>query len=57
MAEKPRTVPVKALATTGLELLGVGALTAAGWLLIGMAGVLVVLGSAALALSYSLSRR
>lgn len=57
MAEKPRTVPVKALATTGLELLGVGALTAAGWLLVGTAGVLVVLGSAALALSYSLSRR
>lgn len=57
MAEKPRTVPVRALATTGLELFGVGALTAAGWLLVGTAGVLVVLGSAALALSYSLSRR
>lgn len=57
MAGKPRTVPVRALATTGLELLGVGALTASGWLLLGTAGVLAVLGSAALALSYALTRR
>lgn len=57
MAEKPRTVPVKALATTGLELFGVGALTVAGWLLVGAAGALAVLGCAALALSYALTRR
>lgn len=57
MAEKPRTVTVKGLATTGLELFGVGALTAAGWLLVGAAGALAVLGCAALALSYALTRR
>lgn len=58
MAEKPRrVVPVRSLLTTGLDIAGAVALTAAGWFLLGAAGALAVIGSACLALSFSLSRR
>lgn len=45
------------LATTVLDLVGVTALTVAGWLALGIAGVIGVAGAACLAASYSLARR
>ncbi len=57
MAEKARTIPVRSLVTTVLELGGVAALTVSGWLLVGAAGALAVLGCSALGLSFALTRR
>lgn len=51
-----KVVPVKAVATSALDVFGVASITAAGWLFFGLAGVLTVLGVFALGLSYSLSR-
>lgn len=57
MAKPPRTIAVREVAAVSLEVLGVGALTVAGYLLIGTAGVLAVLGTAALTAAYALARR
>lgn len=46
-----------AVLTTVLDLVGVTALTVAGWLALGVAGVIGALGGVCLAASYSLSRR
>lgn len=57
MASTPKTIPVREVAAVCLEVAGVAALATAGYLLIGVAGVLAVLGSTALTAAYALARR
>jgi hypothetical protein len=56
MAKTQRSVPVVAIVTTGLEVVGAGLLTAAGWLAFGLAGALAVLGGFCIAGSFALTR-
>jgi hypothetical protein len=56
MPKPQRSVPVKDVVTTSLDVAGVLALGAAGYLFLGIAGVLTVLGAFCLALSFALSR-
>ena len=56
MPKSPRSVPVKDVITTALEITGLLALGTAGYLLLGIAGALTVAGAFCLALSFALSR-
>lgn len=58
MSQKPpRTIPVKTIATTALEVTGAGLLAVSGWLLVGLAGALAVAGAFCLAMSFAITRR
>ena len=56
MPKPQRSVPVKDVVTTTLDVVGVLALGAAGYLFLGIAGALTVAGAFCLALSFALSR-
>lgn len=56
MTDQPRSVPVRAIVTTSLEVVGAALLTTAGWLAFGLAGACAVVGGVCIALSFAITR-